>query len=75
MNIEGKYIFGLGSIITLGLIQITAWLIGSNGQINTMITGAIIGIITFLLGLNLPSPAEKKAINDAITSIINQKKP
>lgn len=69
---EGKYLFGCVCIITLGCIQIGAFALGIDGQVLSFTTTAIGGIIAFLLGLNITSPAQKTALKTAIDEIIEK---
>jgi len=69
---EPKWIFGITAVGVLGVIQCFAFVLGIDGQVFTATIGLITAIVGFLLGLNLPSPAEKKAFSEALTMIINQ---
>lgn len=73
--IEGKYVFGSVAVGTLGTIQVIAFALGIDGQVLSMTTAGITAIITFLLGINITSPAQKVAVRETVTAILNNKPP
>lgn len=75
MNIEPKWILGMVAVCGLTAIQIVAFITGHNGQVLAITTGGIMTVIGFLLGVNVTSPAQKTAVREAITSIINNQPP
>jgi len=58
-----KWLFGIVSIIVLGVIQIAAFMLGIDGQLMIITTNAIVGIITFLLGMDV---TKTKVLNEII---------
>lgn len=73
---EPKYLFGSICVIILGVIQISAFILGVDGQVLAFTTAGITGLITFLLGINITSPATKTAIHESISEILDHyKKP
>ena len=75
---DPKYTFGMVCVAALVIIQGIAFIAGSNHQVLSFTTTAIGSLIAFLLGLNLPSPAEKKAIaefRNTVIEVINKAKP
>jgi len=59
MKFEPKHIIGIVALCCFTGIQITAFVLGYNGQILTITTNALIAIIGYLLGVDL---TQKKVI-------------
>jgi len=64
-----KYLVGSVAIIVLGIIQITALLLGIDGQVMIILTNAIIAIISYLLGVDI---TQKKIIRENTTDQTQQ---
>ena len=61
MKFEPKHIIGLVAMLCFCGIQITAFVMGYNGQILTITTNALIGIIGYLLGIDI---TQKKVLKE-----------
>ena len=72
---EPKWIFGIVCVIVLGAIQVSAFILGIDGQVFAGTTGTITAIIGFLLGWNIVSPAQKATVKEVVETIINKQKP
>jgi len=56
----GARLFSLLTILLLGGIQVGAWYMGFNGQITTLLTSSIVGLIAFATGLKIDLKNLKK---------------
>ena len=70
--IKPKWLLGIVGICGLTAIQIVAFITNHNGAILSITTGGIMSIISFLIGFNMTSPAQKTAVREAIDTILEK---
>jgi len=49
----GARVFSIIAILILALLQVIAWYMGFNGQVTTLVTSCIVGLLAFATGLKI----------------------